>query len=131
MAQKKKIKKINLIKLINIIFLILIFFMLAGTITKIDPYKIKIPESIIKNDPLTPFLTIIVKKNGEIFIDSKNRKKELQKKNYVEIIRARKPKEISLKIDSETPSEYFLKILKILENEKIKKVVIETNYIRQ
>ena len=60
-----------------------------------------------------------------------DRKKELQKKNYVEIIRARKPKEISLKIDSETPSEYFLKILKILENEKIKKVVIETNYIRQ
>ena len=131
MAQKKKIKQINLIPLINIIFLMLIFFMLAGTITKIDPYKIKIPESIIKNDPLTPFLTIIVKKNGEIFIDSKNRKKELQKKNYVEIIRARKPKEIYLKIDSETPSEYFLKILKILEYEKIKKVVIETNYIRQ
>ena len=131
MAQKKKIKQINLIPLINIIFLMLIFFMLAGTITKIDPYKIKIPESIIKNDPLTPFLTIIVKKNGEIFIDIKNRNKELQKKNYVEIIRARKPKEISLKIDSETPSEYFLKILKILENEKIKKVVIETNYIRQ
>ena len=73
MAQKKKIKQINLIPLINIIFLMLIFFMLAGTITKIDPYKIKIPESIIKNDPLTPFLTIIVKKNGEIFIDSKNR----------------------------------------------------------
>ena len=42
MAQKKKIKQINLIPLINIIFLMLIFFMLAGTITKIDPYKIKI-----------------------------------------------------------------------------------------
>ena len=61
MALKKKIKQINLIPLINIIFLMLIFFMLAGTITTIDPYKIKVPESIIKNDPLTPFLTIIVK----------------------------------------------------------------------
>ena len=59
MASKKKIKQINLIPLINIIFLMLIFFMLAGTITTIDPYKIKVPESIIKNDPLTPFLTII------------------------------------------------------------------------
>ena len=77
MALKKKIKQINLIPLINIIFLMLIFFMLAGTIAKIDPYKINVPESIIKNDPLTPFLTIIVKKNGEIFIDSKNKKKEL------------------------------------------------------
>ena len=51
--------------------------------------------------------------------------------NYLEILRARKPNEISLKIDSETPSEYFLKILKILENEKIKKVVIETNYLKE
>ena len=66
-----------------------------------------------------------------MFIDSKNRKKELQKKDYLEILRARKPSEISLKIDSETPSEYFLKILKILENEKIKKVVIETNYLKE
>ena len=49
----------------------------------------------------------------------------------MEILRARKPSEISLKIDSETPSEYFLKILKILENEKIKKVVIETNYLKE
>ena len=131
MALKKKIKQINLIPLINIIFLMLIFFMLAGTIAKIDPYKIKIPESIIKNDPVTPFLTIIVKKNGEIFINSKNKKKELQKRNYLEILRARKPNEISLKIDSETPSEYFLKILKILETENIKKVVVETNYVQQ
>ena len=131
MASKKKIKQINLIPLINIIFLMLIFFMLAGTITTIDPYKVNVPESIIKNDPLTPFLTIVVKKNGETFIDSKNRKKELKKKNYLEILRARKPNEVSLKIDSETPSEYFLEILKILENEKVKKVVIETNYIQQ
>ena len=75
MAIKKKIKQINLIPLINIIFLMLIFFMLAGTITKVDPYKINIPESIIKNDPSTPFLTLIIKKNGDIFIDSKNKKK--------------------------------------------------------
>ena len=129
MSTKKKIKQINLIPLINIIFLMLIFFMLAGTITKIDPHKINIPESIIKNDPLTPFLTIIVKKNGNVFVDSKNRKKDLQEKNYIEILRSRKPKEISLKIDSETPSEYFLEILKVLENENIKKVVIETVYI--
>ena len=129
MSLKKKTKQINLIPLINVIFLMLIFFMLAGTITKIDPHKINIPESIIKNDPLTPFLTIIIKKNGNVFVDSKNRKKDLQEKNYIEILRSRKPKEISLKIDSETPSEYFLEILKVLENENIKKVVIETVYI--
>ena len=127
MALKKKIKPINLIPLINIIFLMLIFFMLAGTITKIDPYKINVPESIIKNDPKTPFLTIVIKKDGEINIDSKNKKKSIQKKNYLEIIRTRKPKEVALKIDADTPSEYFLKVLKILESENIKKVVIETN----
>ena len=80
MALKKKIKQINLIPLINIIFLMLIFFMLAGTITKIDPHKINIPESIIKSDPKTPFLTLIVKKDGKIFIDSKNKKKRIRKK---------------------------------------------------
>ena len=131
MSLKKKTKQINLIPLINVIFLMLIFFMLAGTITKIDPHKINIPESIIKNDPLTPFLTIIVKKNGNVFVDSKNRKKDLQEKNYIEILRSRKPNEVSLKIDSQTPSEYFLKILKILESENIKKVVVETNYVQQ
>ena len=128
MAIKKKIKQINLIPLINIIFLMLIFFMLAGTITKIDPYNISIPESIIKNDPSTPFLTLVIKKNGDVFIASKNKKKQLQNKNYLEILQQRKPKEIALKIDADAPSEYFLNILKILENENIKKVVIETNY---
>ena len=83
MALKKKIKPINLIPLINIIFLMLIFFMLAGTITKIDPYKINVPESIIKNDPKTPFLTIVIKKDGEINIDSKNKKKEYTKKKLL------------------------------------------------
>ena len=38
---------------------------------------------------------------------------------------------VSLKIDSETSSELFLKILKILENENIKKVIVETNYIQK
>ncbi len=128
---KKKIKQINLIPLINIIFLMLIFFMLAGTITKIDPHNINIPESIIKNDPSTPFLTIVLKKNGAIFIDKKNKKKGLQNKDYLEILRTRKPKEVSLKIDSETPSEDFLNILKTLENENISKVIIETNYIKK
>jgi len=128
MAIKKKIKQINLIPLINIIFLMLIFFMLAGTITKVDPYKINIPESIIKNDPSTPFLTLIIKKNGDIFIDSKNKEKKLRNEFYLEILKKRKPKEIALKIDADAPSEYFLNILKILENENIKKVVIETNY---
>ena len=109
MAIKKKIKQINLIPLINIIFLMLIFFMLAGTITKIDPYNISIPESIIKNDPSTPFLTLVIKKNGDVFIASKNKKKQLQNKNY-------------------TPSEHFVNILKILENEDITKVIVETNY---
>ena len=128
MAIKKKIKQINLIPLINIIFLMLIFFMLAGTITKVDPYKINIPESIIKNDPSTPFLTLIIKKNGDIFVDSKNKEKKLRNEFYLEILKKRKPKEIALKIDADTPSEHFLNILKILENENIKKVVIETNY---
>ena len=77
MALKKKIKQINLIPLINIIFLMLIFFMLAGTITTIDPHKINIPESIIKNDPLTPFLTIIVKKMEKCLLIVK-----IEKKNY-------------------------------------------------
>jgi len=91
MAIKKKIKQINLIPLINIIFLMLIFFMLAGTITKVDPYKINIPESIIKNDPSTPFLTLIIKKNGDIFIDSKNKEKKLRNEFYLEILKKRKP----------------------------------------
>tara|TARA_B100001167_G_scaffold16193_1_gene8651 strand:+ start:402 stop:650 length:249 start_codon:yes stop_codon:yes gene_type:complete len=79
MSSKKKIKQINLIPLINIIFLMLIFFMLAGTITTIDPYKIKVPESIIKNDPLTPFLTIIVKKMVKYLLILKIEKKNCKK----------------------------------------------------
>tara|TARA_B100001013_G_C24536613_1_gene412904 strand:+ start:111 stop:506 length:396 start_codon:yes stop_codon:yes gene_type:complete len=127
MAIKKKIKQINLIPLINIIFLMLIFFMLAGTITKIDPYKINIPESIIKNDPSTPFLTLIIKKNGDVFLDTKNKKK-LRNESYLKILRQRQPKEVGLKIDSDTPSEHFINILKILENENIDKIIVETNY---
>ena len=101
--------------------------MLAGTITKIDPYKINIPESIIKNDPSTPFLTLIIKKNGDVFLDTKNKKK-LRNESYLKILRQRQPKEVGLKIDSDTPSEHFINILKILENENIDKIIVETNY---
>tara|TARA_B100000029_G_scaffold501619_2_gene575416 strand:- start:188 stop:508 length:321 start_codon:yes stop_codon:yes gene_type:complete len=104
--------------------------MLAGTITKIDPHKINVPESIIKSDPKTPFLTLIVKKDGEVFIDSKNKKKGLQRKNYLNVIETRKPKELALKIDAKTPSEYFLNLLKTLEKYNIEKIVIETNYLK-
>ena len=53
MALKKKIKQINLIPLINIIFLMLIFFMLAGTITKIDPHKIN--DAVVRTNTLLNF----------------------------------------------------------------------------
>ena len=129
--KNKRIKQINLIPLINIIFLMLIFFMLAGTITKVDPYQINLPESIIKNDPKTPFLTLIIKKNGDVFIDTKSKKKNLKNKNYLDVLIDRKPKEISLKIDANTPSEFFLNILKILEDQNISRVVVETNYINE
>ena len=63
-----------------------------------------------------------------MFIDSKNKQKQLQNKNYLDILQQRKPKEIALKIDANTPSEHFVNILKILENEDITKVIVETNY---
>ena len=64
----------------------------------------------------------------EIYLQIVKIKKKLRNEFYLEILKKRKPKEIALKIDADAPSEYFLNILKILENENIKKVVIETNY---
>ena len=59
---------------------------------------------------------------------SRNLEEILLDKNYLDILQQRKPKEIALKIDANTPSEHFVNILKILENEDITKVIVETNY---
>lgn len=46
-------REINLLPMINVIFLLLTFFMVAGTIEKVDPFALNLPNAY-KNGVVKP-----------------------------------------------------------------------------
>jgi len=73
MLNKPKAKRdgeANLIPLINIVFLLLIFFMLAGSFTQPDLFKIVTPTSSIQQVPEDKILIILISANGRLAIDN-------------------------------------------------------------
>jgi len=65
----KRDDEANLIPLINIVFLLLIFFMLAGSFTQPDLFKVVTPTSSIQQVPEDKTLIILISANGRLAID--------------------------------------------------------------
>ena len=53
---KKAIRQISLVPLINVVFLLLIFFLVAGTVEKVDVIDVQLPEAesgeVIEEGPI-------------------------------------------------------------------------------
>jgi len=110
-------KEINLIPLINIIFLLLTFFMVAGTIDKVGPFALKLPDASRKGNAKPQRASIIyMHKDGRIAVNNDL----VTKKDFQTIVNTlvleNKGQELIIKADSEVASSNLIWVMRVIEN---------------
>lgn len=109
-------KEINLIPMINVIFLLLTFFMVAGTIEKVDPFALNLPNAY-KKGVIKPQRTTVVymHKDGRIAVNNDL----VSRKDFSTIINTilleNKGAEIVIKADSEVLSGDLIWVMRAIE----------------
>jgi len=66
----KKAKEISLIPLINVVFLLLIFFMVTGTIEKLDIFEVAVPKSEEERETLQEPTTVYLSADGKMAVNN-------------------------------------------------------------
>lgn len=66
---KRPIREISLVPLINVVFLLLIFFLVAGTIEKVDMIPIQLPEAASGQVLDEGHVSILLGRYGEIVLN--------------------------------------------------------------
>jgi biopolymer transport protein ExbD len=124
-------KEINLIPLINIIFLLLTFFMVAGTIDKVDPFILSLP-SASKNGNIKPQKSSIIymHKDGRVVVNNDL----VMKKDFSTIVNTlvleNKGKELLIKADSEVASSDLIWVMRAIESVGGSDVSIVTKVVK-
>ena len=102
--EKKELISINITPLIDIVFLLLVFFMLATSFIQRSTMEVNLSSGSSQIIEKKNVITIILKKNGNISLNTKlidllNIKKEITKKleqnsNYIFLIKCHKKVEV-------------------------------------
>ena len=102
--EKKELISINITPLIDIVFLLLVFFMLATSFIQRSTMEVNLSSGTSQIIEKKNVITIILKKNGNISLNTKlidllNIKKEITKKleqnsNYIFLIKCHKKVEV-------------------------------------
>ncbi len=114
--QKKK-REISLIPLINVIFLMLIFFMVAGTVEKLDIFEVKVPQAKNSKDEPVEKATIYISADGKMAVNNDI----VAEKNLPTIIATilidDLQQEILIKSDAKVDALKIVKLMKIIEKQ--------------
>ena len=102
--EKKELISINITPLIDIVFLLLVFFMLATSFIQKSTMEVNLSSGKSQISEKKNIVTIILKKNGDISLNSKiieisNIKKKIKKKinqnsDYIFLIKCHKKVEV-------------------------------------
>ena len=68
--KENRLPEENVIPLINIVFLLLIFFMMAGIITRPDPFEVTPPPSVSPEEVHPDELVILLGPDGDIALNA-------------------------------------------------------------
>lgn len=109
-------KEINLIPLVNVIFLLLTFFMVAGSIDKVDPFPLSLPDASKKNNAKPPRVSVVyMHKDGRIAVNNDL----VDRKDLPTIVNTllleNKSREIVIKADSEVSSKDLIWVMRVIE----------------
>ena len=111
-----KRKEINLIPMINIIFLLLTFFILAGTIEKIDPFSLNLPTATKRGDIKPQRISIIyIHKDGRIAVNDDLVSRKDLRTIINTILIENKGQEILIKSDSDVGSADLIWVMRAIE----------------
>ncbi len=125
---KRVRREINLIPLINVIFLLLTFFMVAGKIEKVEPFKVNLPNSSPKNVQTTIQKNIIyISKDGRIAVNNDFVTKSDLLTIINTILLENKGNEIVIKADSSVASSELVWVIGIIEKVGGTNISIITN----
>lgn len=104
----------NILPLINVVFLLLIFFMLAGSFSKPDFYKVMTPVADNDNPADRKELTVLMNAQGQIAIDSTAYTDEQFTQFIRDQLSAGKHPSLQLKADAQVVSRRLLEVMELL-----------------
>ena len=121
----KKINDNNLLPLVNIIFLLLIFFMIAGVIQKQkELYNVDLGKATIDNYTEREINTLFINKDGSIILNDEDVSFSVFEKTISQL---NKKSELLIAADKELTAAKLNRILLILNNQSIKKILLMTS----
>jgi len=118
----------NMIALINIIFLLLIFFMLAGTLSAVDPIEGSAPESISTLEKDDQSVSVMMSRDGEFALGA-NR---ISRVDMLESVANRLSNNPNLRVrfvaDGELPADSMVAVLKALGDLGLQSLTLATEH---
>lgn len=123
----KKPRNINVISIIDVMLVLLIFFMLAGSVEKVEVLPVDLPVAETTAKTAEGEIVIVLGRYQEIVANDEllNDDKELQLW-VAEHIRKHPGHMITLKADSRMKAEQLIDIMKLIESAGGKTVVLAT-----
>lgn len=62
-------REAHILPLINVVFLLLIFFMVAGSLTAIEPFEVDVPESVSQAAGEPDAMSVLLGRDGQLALD--------------------------------------------------------------
>jgi len=125
-AKKTKKANLNLTSLIDVLFILIIFFTVSSTFLEQPGIELKLPEAESSEGHTAQKIIVYVDKNRNIFLNDdivteNNLVAEIKK-----MAELQKDKSIVLKADSDVTHGLVIKIMDLLRQQGIYKIVVST-----
>ena len=123
---KSRKVSLNLTSLIDVLFILIIFFTVSSTFLEQPGIELKLPEAVSSEGHTTQKIIIYVDKDKNIFLNDdivsiNNLISEIKK-----LAELQKDKSIVLKADAEVTHGLVIKIMDILRQQGIYKIIVST-----
>ena len=124
--QPKKIA-LNLTPLIDVLFILIIFFTVSSTFLEQPGIELKLPEAESSETHTAQKIILYVDKDESLFLNDTAVELKNVAKEVEELIAAQTEKSVVLRADSAASHGTIIKIMDLLRNQGIYKIVISTS----
>ena len=116
----------DLTPLINIVFLLLIFFMLAGALTRPDPFRLEPPATEHGQEADPPRRVVAIAADGRLAIDGQRVSEAELRRTLKQLSTAHPNARLRLKPDRQTTAERLLEVTAAAQAAGITDIVMLT-----
>lgn len=116
----------HLIPLINIVFLLLIFFMLAGSFVRPDPFAVAPPQALSSASAQASQLVVLLAADGRLAIGEQEVDQQELRRLIGEQLSAQPDLQVQLKADSQLAAQLLIEIMDLLRATGVEKIMLLT-----